>query len=273
MALPELFEGIVQGIFYITTPECVGTGFLVRRDGLVITNYHVVEGHIRVSLQPHAGLNVRGEVIMADIEQDLAAIRVIPGAAIQDLPVLPIGVSRDVRVGDEVVAIGHPEQSAAFSLCRGIVSALSHVSGNDFLMQANLSINSGNSGGPLLKASGLVVGMVSSTPNTCDRNRVEGISFAIPADLLSDFVARIPDLSKGLSGFLYCRICGHLGPRSPYCSHCGSPAEVNEGSEWPDSGTAVSPSDQKCAVCDTTNPSGNRYCKACGVRFSPATGQ
>jgi len=266
MALPELFEEIVQGIFCITTPEGVGSGFLVRKDGLVITNHHVVKGHIRVSLQSYAGQNLRGEVIMADFEQDLAAVRVIPAAAIQDLPVLRIGASRGVRVGDEVVAIGHPEKSAPFSLSRGIVSALSHAPDHDIShLQANISLNWGNSGGPLLKENGLVVGMAVQINFTPAGQRLEGISFAIPADLLSDFIGHVPDLSKGFSGFLYCRICGHLGRRSPYCSHCGSPAALDEGSECADSAAVASPRDQKCAVCDTTNPSGSPYCKACGV--------
>ena len=148
MTPSEIYQKTVDGIFQVTTPEGTGTAFLARGDGLVITNHHVVAGNVRVHLQGYRGTPISADVVLADRDEDLAAIR--PALPVEGSTTKPLLIARSdqVHVGDEVIAIGHPEQSAPFSLSRGVISAVSYIprTGVPFL-QANISLNWGNSGG------------------------------------------------------------------------------------------------------------------------------
>lgn len=266
MTPSEIYQNTVDGIFQVTTPKGgTGTAFLARGDGLVITNHHVEEGNVCVHLQGYQGTLIGADVVLADHDGDLAAIQLVvpPGGGTTE-PLL-IARSDQVHVGDEVIAIGHPEQSAPFSLSRGVISAMSYLprTGIPFL-QANISLNWGNSGGPLLSCDGAVVGVATRINITPDNRRLEGIVFAVPADILLEFINRVPDLSKGISHLLYCPICGYLGARGKYCTHCGSPAASDQQKavyQGPSSSSGL------CPVCEACNPFDTHYCKTCGARL------
>jgi S1-C subfamily serine protease len=162
-----------------------GSGFVVDKDGTILTNAHVVEGASKVTVSFEEG----GEAISADVkgidtDADIAVLKINPEG--RDLTVLPLGNSSDAKVGDPVVAIGNP-----FGLQRtvttGIVSALQRqvdapsgfpISG---VIQTDASINPGNSGGPLLNARGEVIGINSQIATGGGQGSV-GIGFAIPID-------------------------------------------------------------------------------------------
>ena len=275
LSFTELFHETVNSVFYVATDDACGTGFLVRSDGLVLTNYHVIQGNLYVTLQRHVGPTFNGEVVLADPHRDLAAIQIVDPQECANLTPLPIGTAKTVQVGEEILAIGHPAESAAFSLSRGVVSAVTHLPrvGLPFL-QASIAINPGNSGGPLMSVNGVVVGMVTETGLTSDGYRVEGLCRAIPAEALADFIGRVPDLSHGLRDFSYCTACGNLSVNDRYCAHCGSPLgrkeshkETNnlkrEASPLAEHSTQHIP----CEVCGATNDGSSRYCNHCGVRF------
>jgi S1-C subfamily serine protease len=162
-----------------------GSGFVVDKNGTILTNAHVVEGASKVTVSFEEG----GEAIDADVkgidtDADIAVLKINPSG--RDLTVLPLGNSSDAKVGDPVVAIGNP-----FGLQRtvttGIVSALQRqvdapsgfpISG---VIQTDASINPGNSGGPLLNARGQVIGINSQIATGGGQGSV-GIGFAIPID-------------------------------------------------------------------------------------------
>jgi putative serine protease PepD len=175
-----------------------GSGFLADRDGTVITNAHVVEGADSVSIK----VGENGDAIKADVKgrdpsTDLAVLKV-DSDKIKDLKVLPLGSSKDVQVGDPVVAIGNPFGFSQ-TVTTGIVSAKQREieAPNGFpirnVIQTDASINPGNSGGPLLDADGRVIG-INSQIATGGGNGSVGIGFAIPIDTAKSL---LPKLEKG----------------------------------------------------------------------------
>jgi len=163
--------------------EGVGSGFIIREDGYVVTNYHVVENAVAVKVHVE-GLSevLSARVVGSDPRSDLALLKVKPR---RRLPVLPLGDSAKLPVGAWVVAIGNPF-GLAHVATKGIVSGKGRTLGDlprfrpgyyDFI-QTDAAIDQGNSGGPLLNLDGEVVGI-----NTAINSRARGISFAVPVDL------------------------------------------------------------------------------------------
>jgi serine protease Do len=161
-------------------PELVaglGSGFVIRPDGLILTNAHVVDGAERVQVQL-AGYRrpFPAQVVGADEAVDLAVLRIRPP---RRLPVLALAAAGDVAIGQWVVAIGNP-YGLSHTVTVGVVSATGRpirVQGRVYrnLLQTDAAINPGNSGGPLLNLAGEVVGV-----NTAVSPAGQGIGFAIP---------------------------------------------------------------------------------------------
>ncbi len=169
-----------------------GSGFIIRKDGLIITNNHVVEGAGKIMVNLPDGRAYQATLLGRDPKTDLAVLKV---ESAQDLPVAPLGDSEDVRVGDWVMAIGSPF-GLSNTVTAGIVSAKGRTIGagpyEDFI-QTDASINPGNSGGPLFDKKGEVVGINTAIFGNGGGN--SGIGFAIPINLAKQLV---PDLeTKG----------------------------------------------------------------------------
>jgi len=173
-----------------------GSGFIIDRQGHVVTNYHVVEGATRldVTLADHS--SYVGEVVANDIGNDLALVRLnAPEEKLKQFAVASLGDSESVRVGEAVVAIGNPfglERSATL----GIVSSLGRTLPGggrrliNHMIQTDAAINPGNSGGPLLNLRGEVIGI-----NALGATQVSvGVGFAIPVNTLKRY---LPDLQAG----------------------------------------------------------------------------
>lgn len=156
-----------------------GSGFIVSKDGIILTNAHVVSDAEKVTVTLKDGRTFQGTVKGTDEITDLAVVQINPGK--DDLPVAPLGDSDQVRVGDWAIAVGNPV-GLNNTVTLGIISTLSRSSAQvgipdkriDFL-QTDAAINPGNSGGPLLNAQGEVIGI-----NTAIRADAMGIGFAIP---------------------------------------------------------------------------------------------
>ena len=168
-----------------------GTGFLIDRDGHVVTNAHVVAGRGRTTVRFGEDRDpVGAKIVGRDPGTDLALVKIDPGNA-QELAPLPLGDSRSVRVGDKAIALGNP-----FGLDRtltvGVVSATDRsVDAPDGSLirgavQTDAAINPGNSGGPLLDGAGRVIGVNS-------QSRGDGLAFAVPVDTVKRVV---PDLRR-----------------------------------------------------------------------------
>ncbi|MBA4397869.1 MAG: peptidase [Syntrophus sp. (in: bacteria)] len=167
----------------------LGSGFIISADGYIFTNNHVVERADKILVKLSDGREYNAEVIGRDAKTDLALIKIKPG---NSLPVVEIGDSEKLRVGEWVIAIGNPfglEQTVT----AGIVSAKGRVIGAgpyDNFIQTDASINPGNSGGPLFSMDGKVIGV-----NTAIVAHGQGIGFAIPISMAKNI---LPDLkSKG----------------------------------------------------------------------------
>ena len=172
-----------------------GSGFVVDKDGTILTNAHVVDGADAVSVSfEEDGESIDAELKGVDADTDLAVLKIDPDD-VEDLTVLPLGDSSKLEVGDPVVAIGNP-----FGLQRtvttGIVSALQRQidapSGFSIsnVIQTDASINPGNSGGPLLDAQGRVIGINSQIATGGGQGSV-GIGFAVPVNTAKDLLPRL----------------------------------------------------------------------------------
>ena len=175
-----------------------GSGFVVDKDGTIVTNAHVVEGADNVEVR----FDENGEFIKADVKgvdtsTDVAVLKIDP-SKVSDLTPLPLGDSSKLEVGDPVIAIGNPFGYSK-TVTTGIVSGLQREiqAPNGFtipdVIQTDASINPGNSGGPLLDANGRVIGINSQIATGGGQGSV-GIGFAVPVNTAKQL---LPDLKAG----------------------------------------------------------------------------
>jgi putative serine protease PepD len=172
-----------------------GTGFVVGRDGTIVTNAHVVSGADAAQVRfGDRGRRIEARVLGRDVSSDLAVLRVDPNEA-SGLRALPLADSDDVEVGDAVVAIGHPfglDRTATAGIVSGVGREIQAPNGFqiDEVIQTDAPINPGNSGGPLLDSRGRVVGVNSQIASAGSRGNV-GIGFAVPSNTVRDVLPKL----------------------------------------------------------------------------------
>ena len=204
--ISDIYEAAKHGVVQVTSTSVVsnnffgaqeqqaqGSGFVIDKDGHVVTNYHVVEGAKKVQVSFSDNEQMDATVVGTDPSTDIAVLK-IQGVLARSLTPLALGNSSTVQVGDAVVAIGNP-----FGLERtvtaGIVSALQRriQAPNGFqideVIQTDAAINHGNSGGPLLNANGDVIGVNAQIESESGGN--VGIGFAIPIDTVKDVAGQL----------------------------------------------------------------------------------
>ena len=168
-----------------------GSGFIITKDGYIVTNHHVISGASSVQVTLYNGKTYTATVIGSDEDYDIAVLKINA----TDLQPVTLGDSDKLNVGDHVLAIGNPLGELTFSMTGGMVSCVNraiNVDGTPFnMIQTDASINPGNSGGPLLNSYGEVVGIVSAKYSGYSTETVEGLGFAIP---INDVVAMIQDI-------------------------------------------------------------------------------
>jgi S1-C subfamily serine protease len=175
--------------------QALGSGFVINKAGDIVTNYHVVAGARSVDVSFSNNESMRAKVVGTDPSTDIAVLQV--NAHSRALTPLPLGNSDTVRVGDSVVAIGNPFGYDR-TVTAGIVSALQRVIqapnsySIDHVIQTDAALNKGNSGGPLLNASGEVIGVNSqiSTGGSGSSGNV-GIGFAVPISTVKTVASQI----------------------------------------------------------------------------------
>lgn len=156
-----------------------GSGFIVSADGLILTNAHVVQGATDVSVKLTDRREFQAKVLGSDPKTDVAVLKI----EAKNLPVVPMGSVRDLKVGEWVLAIGSPF-GFENSVSAGVVSAKGRSLPDDSFVpfiQTDVAVNPGNSGGPLFNARGEVVGINSQIYSRT--GGYQGLSFAIPIDL------------------------------------------------------------------------------------------
>ena len=164
-----------------------GSGFIVSADGLILTNAHVVRGAKEVTVKLNDRREFQAKVLGADAKTDVAVLKI----EATKLPVLPIGSTSELKVGQSVIAIGSPF-GFDNTLTAGVVSAKGRTLPDGAyvpFIQTDVAVNPGNSGGPLLNARGEVVGINSQIYSRS--GGYQGLSFAIPIELATSIKEQI----------------------------------------------------------------------------------
>lgn len=186
-------------------PGGSGSGFILDTDGYILTNNHVVNKASEVTVTLSDGTELKAKIVGQDPGTDVALIKIDPKDYDGTLPVLALGNSDEIRVGDWAVAVGNPFGQLAGSLTVGVVSAkgrqdLNIMGGTpsyqDFI-QTDASINFGNSGGPLVNVAGEVIGV-----NTAINPAGQGIGFAIPINMARRIAEELKTSGRVVRGYL-----------------------------------------------------------------------
>lgn len=176
----------------------MGSGFIISPDGYILTNNHVVESAAEVIVRLHDRRQLTAQVVGADPRSDVAVLKV----EADDLPVVSIGNSDNLEVGEWVLAIGSPF-GFDFSVTAGIVSATGRALPNESyvpFIQTDVAINPGNSGGPLFNLEGDVIGINSQIYSRT--GSFMGLSFAIPIEMAMDVANQIRSSGRVTRGWL-----------------------------------------------------------------------
>jgi serine protease Do len=176
----------------------LGSGFVIRSDGLIVTNRHVVNGALKIRIHLPDGRDVPAKLLGADAVTDIALLKVNAG----NLPALHLGTSQSVSVGDPVIAIGNPF-GLGQSVSAGIISARGRTLEDDpyiDFLQTDAAINHGNSGGPLMSPDGTVVGVTSAIFSPSGGS--VGLGFAIPAETVAAVIGQLEAKGRVERGYL-----------------------------------------------------------------------
>ena len=204
MTPAQLYASQVNSVVAISTTiqsgyssgRSSGSGFILTEDGYVITNYHVVEDATEMNVVMHDGTEYAAELVGKDSSNDLAVLKI----EATGLPAVTLGSSKDLVIGDMVVAIGNPLGKLASTQTVGYVSGIDREVSTSksittiSMIQTDAAINPGNSGGPLFNMYGQVIGITTAkySGTTGSGATIEGIGFAIPIDdvepLINDLI-------------------------------------------------------------------------------------
>ncbi len=201
----------------IVPQQGIGSGFIVSKDGYILTNNHVIQGAEFIKVKLADGTELDASLVGADPENDIAVLKIDPP---YELPVVELGDSDKLRVGMLAIAIGNP-----FGLDRtvtvGVVSALNRTIKTENgimenLIQTDASINPGNSGGPLVNSKGEVIGINTAIYTTSGGSI--GIGFAIPINKARKIMEEIISKGGGKKAYAWLGIYGY--DLTPELSRC-----------------------------------------------------
>jgi putative serine protease PepD len=225
----RVYQAAGPAVVSVQAGPAGGTGFVVRTDGTIVTNAHVVGSSDTARVRFNdTGRLVEADVLGTDPSSDLAVLRVDPGS-VGSLRALRLTDSDDVRVGDAVVAIGHPfglDRTATAGIVSGLGREIRAPDGFQIeeAIQTDAPINPGNSGGPLLDARGRVVGVNAQIATAGNAGNV-GIGFAVPANTLRDVLPRLSRGERILRPYLGVTTAPHPSGALIQAAIPGGPAE------------------------------------------------
>jgi S1-C subfamily serine protease len=202
LSIGEIYRRAGRGVVQITTTTGsgggLGSGFVIDKDGHIVTNYHVIDGADSIQVSFSNRDTISATLVGSDPSSDLAVLQV--DASASTLTPLSLADSANVQVGDPVVAIGNPFGLES-TVTAGIVSALQRAVkapngyAIDQVIQTDAPINQGNSGGPLIDAHGQVIGVNSQIETGGSTTGNVGIGFAVPANTVKTVVRQL--IEKG----------------------------------------------------------------------------
>ncbi len=178
----EVIGNVTNGVVSISTDVSGASGFLISNDGYIVTNNHVIEDASTISASTYDGNYYSARIIGSDSAIDLALLK-IEGS----FQKIELADSDQVQVGQEVIAIGNP-LGLSFSVTRGIVSGVHRTGPNNLqiYVQTDVTLNRGNSGGPLINKEGKVIGM-----NNFKVGDAEALGFALESNTIKEKIIEI----------------------------------------------------------------------------------
>jgi serine protease Do len=199
LSMADVVDLVSKSVVEITTSATLqnglvyasgaGSGVIVNENGIIITNFHVVDGVTDIEVRLTNGNTYEASVVAVDSQTDLAVIKITPTEA---LTVAVCGNSRNIRVGEEVLAIGNPLGLLGGTVTNGIISALEREFSVEnetmTLLQHNAAVSPGNSGGALFNLRGELIGIVNAG---YDSATAQGLNFAIPGSQAIDIIEQI----------------------------------------------------------------------------------
>lgn len=226
----ELFEKSRDSVVYISTTQLVrdiwsrnvfsvprgtGSGFIWDEAGHVVTNFHVIQGASQAMVKLADGRDYRAALVGTSPAHDIAVLKI--GVGFKRPPAVPVGTSKDLKVGQKVFAIGNPF-GLDWTLTTGIISALDRSlpgdggnPGIEHLIQTDAAINPGNSGGPLLDSAGRLIGI--NTAIYSPSGASAGIGFAVPVDTVMRVVPQLIKTGKYIRPALGIRVDEQINQR------------------------------------------------------------
>lgn len=220
MSLPDLYDTVAPAVVFIQVEsnlgndfsdifpsQGLGSGFVVDSSGHIVTNNHVIEGATEITVTFFDGTLSRAEIIGTDPDSDLAVIRADTVPA--NIVPVKLGDSGDIRVGEEVVAIGSPF-GQNWTMTRGIISALGRANrattgfSIPLMIQTDAAMNPGNSGGPLVDMRGQVIGV--NTMIFSEDRVSSGVGFSVPVNTVSRVVPEL--IANGRYDYTWIGISG-----------------------------------------------------------------
>lgn len=202
-----------HAVYKINTATGSGTGFYLSAPNIIVTNYHVIEGNKQVSIENQTKDRSLAHVVYINPDSDIAFLQSeehIPTAAI------PFNQLQEINSRDKVYVLGFPF-GMPFTITEGIVSNERQMLDGKSFIQTDAAVNPGNSGGPVVNAEGLLIGITTSKITNADN-----VGFAIPATILQD---ELKAFSKNTNGkfSLKCSSCNTLiTEKTDYCPNCGA---------------------------------------------------
>jgi putative serine protease PepD len=266
----KIYAQASPAVVSIRTDVGSGTGFLIDRQGTLVTNAHVVGNADRVVVKfGPDGRSIDGQVKGSDPSSDLAVVKIDPGSAPRNTRPLQFADSRQVRVGDAAIAIGNPfglDRTATEGIVSGIGRSITAPNGFsiDEVIQTDAPINPGNSGGPLLDETARVMGVNSQIATAGNSQGNVGIGFAVPSNTVRQVVPRLEKGDKISRPYLGVETTDPTDPNAPPGAEVtkvtpGGPAEgagVNPGDVITEiDGQAVSTSGDVARIVNTKQPS------------------
>jgi S1-C subfamily serine protease len=178
----SVIEDVIRGVVSVRTDKSTGTGFIIDEFGYIITNHHVIDGGSFVRIQMYDGSSFQVNIVGVDPSADIALLK---GPEFSES--LELADSDEVSIGEKVIAIGNP-LGLSFTVTEGIVSATERLgpNGMNAYIQTDVTLNPGNSGGPLINKEGEVIGV-----NNFKLGGAEGLGFALESDVVMEVVNEI----------------------------------------------------------------------------------
>jgi len=174
----SIIEDSIKGVVTLKTDVAQGTGFIITNDGYIVTNAHVLNEAHYANAYTYDNKKYSADLIGYDLNMDIALLK-IQGS----FSTLSLGDSDEVRIGEKVIAIGNP-LGLSFTATEGIISARDRTFDNKpYYFQTDVSLNPGNSGGPLINTAGEVIGI-----NNFKISQAEGIGFALESNYIKETV-------------------------------------------------------------------------------------